>query len=68
MARGGASGGSVVLTNHHHAGMDKNVSTQEYEANVLSACVGGLLKPSQVRHLQQPPDWYQQNKPSYLMA
>jgi hypothetical protein len=38
MARGGASGGSVVLTNHHHAGMDKNEHSGVRSERIISMC------------------------------
>jgi hypothetical protein len=38
MAGGGASGGGMVLTNRHHAGMDKNEHCDQRQANVISAC------------------------------
>jgi hypothetical protein len=38
MAGGGASGGSVVLTNRHHAGMDKNEHSGVRSERIISMC------------------------------
>jgi hypothetical protein len=38
MAGGGASGGSVVLTNRHHAGMDKNEHSGVRNERIISMC------------------------------
>ena len=38
MAGGGASGGIVVLTNRHHAGMDKNEHSGVRSERIISMC------------------------------
>jgi hypothetical protein len=38
MAGGGASGGGVVLTNRHHAGMNKNEHSGVRSERIISMC------------------------------